>query len=307
MIDVHTHLWPASETSSELLAYFEKRKMSDRLSHFFSSDGLLEMMEKHDISMSVVSAIPLRSGMNNQDLTPFNEHVRKEIGKAPDKLIGFCTVHPLGGGESVEILKAHIEKGGFRGLKLHPCIQEFYPNDERVFPLYETMQQYGLPILFHTGGLGIPSFRDAFGRPDLLDDVACRYPELPILMGHAGRIWYDETAMLLRKYGTVYADISTNLGRSKKHASGPMQWLLTRVKVWAGSFDRILFGSDYPFYFQDETLSALREAAKALNRQHGDFMTDDDVEAITKTNPNLFVERRLSWQSATQPRKSSNG
>jgi predicted TIM-barrel fold metal-dependent hydrolase len=307
MIDVHTHLWPASETSKELLSYFEKRKMADRLSHFFSSDGLLEIMEKNDIAKSIVSAIPLRSGMNNEDLSQFNEHVRKEIGKAGDRLIGFCTVDPLGSRKSVTILKKHIEEGGFCGLKLHPCIQEFYPNDERVYPLYESMQQYGLPVLFHTGGLGIPSFRDAFGQPSLLDDVACRYPELPILMGHAGRIWYDETAMLLRKHSSIYADISTNMGRSKEHASGPMEWLLTRVKVWAGSYDRILFGSDYPFYFQDETLDALKDTQKALNRHTKDFMTDSDIAAITDTNPKQFIERSLAWQNATRQRKSSNG
>jgi predicted TIM-barrel fold metal-dependent hydrolase len=304
MIDVHTHLWPASETSRELLNYFEKRKMADRLSHFFSSDGLLEMMEDKNIAKSIVSAIPLHSGMSNEDLSPFNDHVRKEIGKAQDRLIGFCTVDPLGGRESVSILKKYIEEGGFRGLKLHPCIQEFYPNDERVYALYETMQQYGLPVLFHTGGLGIPFFRDSFGQPSLLDDVACRYPELPILMGHAGRIWYDETAMLLRKHSCVYADISTNMGRSKENASGPMEWLLTRVKVWAGSFDRMLFGSDYPFYFPDETLDALKGAQKALNRHSRDFMTDSDIVSITDTNPSQFIERRLSWQNATQRRKS---
>jgi|GEM_PF-1105036 len=307
MIDVHTHLWPASETSRELLNYFEKRKMADRLTHFFSSDGLLEMMEKNDITKSIVSAIPLRSGLSNDDLALFNEHVRKETLKAQDRLIGFCTVDPLGGRESVNILKRHIEEGGFCGLKLHPCIQEFYPNDERVYALYEAMQQYGLPVLFHTGGLGISSFRDSFGQPSLLDDVACRHPELPILMGHAGRIWYDETAMLLRKHGCIYADISTNMGRSKEYVSGPMEWLFTRVKVWAGSFDRILFGSDYPFYFQEETLDALKVAQKALNKQSEGFMNNSDISAITDINPRQFIERRLSWQNATKHKRSSNG
>jgi predicted TIM-barrel fold metal-dependent hydrolase len=307
MIDVHTHLWPASKTSGELLTYFEKRKMADRLSHFFSSDGLLELMDKNRISRSIVAAIPLHAGMSNEDLVPFNDHVRRETQKSGGRLVGLCTVDPLGGGESVKTLRAYIEDEGFRGLKLHPCIQEFFPNDERVYPIYKTMQDYGLPVLMHTGGLGIPPFRDAFGRPGLLDDVACRHPDLAILMGHAGRIWYDETAMLLRKHSSMYADISTNMGRAENRISGPLEWLLTRVKIWAGSFDRILFGSDYPFYFQDETLSALRGAQKALDRRNGGFMTDGDITAITEVNPNQFFERRLSWPNATRHKKSLNG
>ena len=94
------------------------------------------------------------------------------------------------------------------------------------------------------------------------------------------------------------------MGRSKENAPGPMEWLLTRVKVWAGSFDRILFGSDYPFYFQDETLDALKGAQKALNHNSRGFMTDSDIAAITDINPSQFIERRLSWQNATQHRKS---
>jgi predicted TIM-barrel fold metal-dependent hydrolase len=307
MIDVHTHLWPASKTSGELITYFEKRKMADRLSHYFSSDGLLELMDKNNISKSIVAAIPLHAGMDNDDLAPFNEHVRKETQKASDRLVGFCTVDPLGGRESVRILRKYIEEGAFRGLKLHPCIQEFFPNDERVYPLYETMQAYGMPVLMHTGGLGIPPFRDLYGRPSLLDDVACRHPELPVLMGHAGRIWYDETAMLLRKHSSMYADISTNLGRDVDRISGPLEWLLTRVKVWVGSFDRILFGSDYPFYFQDETLDALKGAQRALEQRDRGFITDGDITAITDINPNQFFERRLSWQNATQRKRSSSG
>ena len=42
-----------------------------------------------------------------------------------------------------------------RGFKFHPSLQAFEPNDARYYPLYEAMQELGVPALFHTGQTGI--------------------------------------------------------------------------------------------------------------------------------------------------------
>ena len=70
-----------------------------------------------------------------------------------------------------------------------------------------------MPVLFHTGGIGLSGIRDCFGNLDAIDHIACEFPKLPIIMGHAGRIDYRRTAELLRKHPNVYADISTNFSR----------------------------------------------------------------------------------------------
>ncbi len=291
ILDTHTHLWPVNETPSALLQYFEKRKIREKIAKIMSADGLLAYMEKCDVEQSIVSAIALQSGLSNEDLQPFNMYVKQETDRSKGKLRGFFTVDPLGGQESIGLIKRCIEEMGFQGLKLHPCIQQFYPNDNRVYGIYEVMQRYGLPILFHSGGIGVVPFRDCFGQPRYLDDVACDFPDLSILMGHGGRIWYDETAMLLRKHRNVFADISTNFGRSEEHRSGPMEWLLYKIKVWAGTFERVLFGSDYPFYFQDETLDVLKGAGESLNNRYHHFFTQDDMADITYNNPKMFCKR----------------
>jgi len=38
-----------------------------------------------------------------------------------------------------------------RGLKLHPPLQGFSPNDRIAYPLYEVFAEAKLPVLFHTG------------------------------------------------------------------------------------------------------------------------------------------------------------
>ncbi len=255
-----------------------------------SAHGLLEIMEENGIERSIVSSIPLRSDMRNEDLAPLNDYVRKETEKSKQKLIRFFTVDPLGGEGSVTLIKQCIEEMGFQGLKLHPCIQQFYPNDRRVYDIYTVMQNYSMPILFHSGGIGVVPFKDSYGQPRLIDEVACEFPELRILLGHGGRIWYDETAMIMRKHKNVYVDISTNFGRSDEYKSGPMEWLLYKIKVWAGSFERVLFGSDYPFYFQEETLKVLKRAKGSLNNRYRGFITDSDMLDITDRNPQKFCQ-----------------
>jgi predicted TIM-barrel fold metal-dependent hydrolase len=228
-------------------------------------------------------------------LSGCNRYISAEVKKTKGKLLSLCTIDPFGEEESVNMLKKSIEELGFRGLKLHPVIQQFYPNNRRLYPIYETMQNYRMPILFHSGGIGIVPFKDSLGRPSLIDDVACDFPELPIIIGHGGRIWYDETAMLLRKHTHVYADISTNIGRFALYKSAPLEWMLYKVKVWAGGLEKVLFGSDYPFYFQKETLESLEMARDCLNKNFENFITDDDMKGIIDENPKKFCERyRLS-------------
>lgn len=72
----------------------------------------------------------------------------------------------------------------FRGLKLHPNIQCFYADDQRLYPLYQWLEEHHYPALFHTGGIGLNGIRDCYGAPERIDTIACDFPDLPIIMGH---------------------------------------------------------------------------------------------------------------------------
>ena len=140
------------------------------------------------------------------------------------------------------------------------------------------MQDYGLPVLFHSGSIGIIPYRDSFSNPSYIDEVACDFPQLTIIIGHSGKIWYEETAMLLRKHKNIYTDISTNIGRDSFSSEHPMAWLLYKIKSYAGCIDRVFFGSDYPFYMQGETIHCLNKAVNLLNEKQDGFITNDDIE-----------------------------
>ena len=284
IIDIHTHIWPKGFTTENLIKYFKSRGLWDDSLTVITAEGLLREMDKSNISLSIISSVAIKQGMTNQDLNEVNTYVSNEIKKYPDRLAGFCTVDPFGEKKSIEILKKAIEDLGHIGLKLHPSFQEFYPNNKKCFPIYEKMQEYKMPILFHCGSVGVLPFKDDFAKPSYIDDVACNFPDLPIIIGHAGKIWFDDTAMLMRKHKNIYADISTNLGRNEEFKFMPLTWLLSKLKIWVGSFDRVFFGTDYPMYMPEETIIGLNDAKNYLNSQNKDFVTNDDMNKITFLN-----------------------
>jgi len=291
LIDFHTHLWPEEYLTNDLINYFKSRNIWDDKKNILTSENLLKVMDKNDISNSVVLSCVLTPETKNLEIIKLNNYVSEQIQKDKERLIGFFTLNPFFEDEAARVMEISIKEFGLVGLKIHPSFQEIYPNDKRLYPFYKKMQDYGLPVLFHSGSIGIVPFRDSFSNPAYIDDVACDFPKLTIIIGHSGKIWHKETAMLMRKHKNIYADISTNIGRSPSCSEHPMAWLLYIFKSYAGCLDRLLFGSDYPFYMQDETLNILYSAVKLLNNKFDNFITDEDLENILYKNSVKLLEK----------------
>lgn len=288
ILDVHTHLWPPESTPASMAGYFATRGTGavEGLTH----EGLLASMEDSGIDHSVVVAMAFDATSSNEALAPLNAYVRDAVAKSGGRLTGFSTVNPFEGGRTLRALRRSIEDDGFRGLKLHGNIQEFYPNDRRLYPIYAAMQEYGFPILFHSGGIGVRPYRDKYGDPVAFDDIACDFPELPIILGHAGRTWYDSTAMLLRKHPHVHAEVSTNFGRDEKSRLVPMARLFEAVRGWAGTTNNLLFGSDHPLYPQRATVEGLRALEEACRVGTAAILEPEDVRRVLDVNSARFAE-----------------
>lgn len=279
MIDIHTHLWNWKDTPAYIEEYLTSRGyFGDKDgATFFSTKALLNAMDEAQIETSVVH--PLRS--ESVQWIVSNEFIADVVKEAPDRLIGFAGVTPYST-DAVPELKHAIEDLGLRGLKLHPPMQMFNPGDALNFPVYEQMQSYGLPILFHTGS-GPTQMSDRYSNPHLLDEVAVHFPNLKIMMAHAGRFWYQETLTMMRRHPNIYVDISATVGKATGY--GLLLFLLVAMKEVVGNVDRVLFASDYPWYQPKQMLDLLKgaqEASKALPEPL--HITDEDIRKITDTN-----------------------
>lgn len=284
MIDVHTHLWNPEAIPESIRSYFKEQGISQFHSAFCTADGLLERMDEAGIQRAVVLALAYSSRLKTEDLEQINAYVLKETGKTK-RLKAFCTVNPYDGIKALTMLRRCIEDQGFAGLKLHGSMQEVFPNDKVCYALYEQMQRYGKPVLFHTGGIGLKAYKDKYSRLENFDDMLCDFPEMPIILGHAGRFDYEGLAVLLRKHKNCYGDISTNFGKKAELATAPLERLIRTVEEWAGDTSHLLFGSDFPFYSQKRTVEYTKQTV----------MGQDLTEALEK-NTDKFCEHYKIFQ-----------
>ena len=280
MIDIHTHLWDWRETppfiadSMVSRGYFGDKEPEA----FFTVQSLLGALGAAGVEIGVV--LPLRSEQYGWRVS--NEYIAQVVAQAPERLIGFASVSPLAHDSDRELRHA-IEELNLRGLKLHPPLQMFDPGDPRCFPIYEMMQSYGLPVLFHTGS-GPARLSDRYSNPYLVDEVAVHFPDLKIVLAHAGRFWYEDTLTMMRRHGpNIYVDISANTGKASGY--GLLLALLVAIKEVIGNLKQVLFASDYPWYTPEYMLRLLRQAQEASQALPQVLhITDSDMEDMLDGN-----------------------
>ncbi|MEV4703262.1 amidohydrolase family protein [Actinoplanes sp. NPDC049316] len=187
-----------------------------------------------------------------------NEEVAEGCAAHPDVLIPFASVDPFKGRAGVREARRLVAGHGVRGFKFHPSLQGFAPDDRMAYPLYEAIEELGVPALFHTGQTGIGAgvrggggIRLRYSHPMLVDDVAADFPDLRIILAHPSFPWQDEALAVATHKPHVYIDLS---GWSPKYF--PPQ--LVR---YADSLlqDKVLFGSDYPVITPDRWLADFAE------------------------------------------------
>jgi predicted TIM-barrel fold metal-dependent hydrolase len=182
-----------------------------------------------------------------------NDEVIQFARDNADIAIPFASIDPTRGSEAVREAKRLVAAGA-RGLKLHPPLQQFFPNDPIAYPLYEVFAEAKLPVLFHTGhsgiGTGMPGgggIRLKYGNPMMIDDVAVDFPDLPIILAHPSFPWQDEAISVCLHKPQVYIDLS---GWSPKYFSATLiQYANSLLK------NKVLFGSDYPLLTPDRWLA----------------------------------------------------
>jgi predicted TIM-barrel fold metal-dependent hydrolase len=184
-----------------------------------------------------------------------DRYVADYVAAHPDRLVGFLSVDPTQPGWEDELRHGHQELG-LRGVKLLPMYADFKPDDDRLDALWQYATRHGLPVLLHTGTTFVAQAPLDCTLPRLLDRVAMRFPEVRMILAHLGHPYEGECVAVIRKHPHVYADLSALHYRPFQLYHSLM--LVQEYGVW----DKVLFGTDYPFTTVDATLAGLR----GLNR-----------------------------------------
>jgi len=88
--------------------------------------------------------------------------------------------------------------------------------------------------------------------PRLIEPVALKYPGIRFILAHLGHPWEGECVVTIRKHPNVYADLSALHYRPFQLYQSLM--LVQEYGVW----DKVLFGTDFPFTTVNATVDGLR-------------------------------------------------
>ena len=252
-IDIHAHPWSR--------AFMKRNGPILKACRFFKLDmsrlpatagSLIDEMDEAGVEKAVILGQDTHATRNPafRNYTIRNDELAKLADRSGGRLIPFAGVDPNAGPAALRELKRAAADLGARGLKVHSSANSVYPDDPSMSPIYELCQERGLPILFHTGTTGLGDCEIKYSKPELLDGVCQRFPDLKVVMAHFGWPWPDVTMALALRHPNVYVDVSG--WRPRYIPQSVLPYLNGILK------ERFLFGTDYPMLRQKEWMDDFR-------------------------------------------------
>lgn len=228
----------------------------------------LEIMDRYNIVKAHLS------GLNHTI-------IEKWVEAAPDRFITAPFIFQPGQPKA-EDLRPMYTDGFFTGMgEIATQLNGIAPNDPKLEPYFALAEEFNLPTLIHTEGIGpyLPGFRSTAGSPLLLEDVLVRHPGLRLFVENTGYPFLDEMIAMMYQYPQLYGDVST------------ITWVIPRTAFYdylkalvrAGLGKRLMFGSDqmrWPDMIEKGIL-AIEEA---------DFLTEQQKRDILYNNAARFLQ-----------------
>lgn len=227
----------------------------------YSEDELLEALRRAGITRAVMQA-EWASGDYRAD----NDSVAEIVRRHRQVLVGFASVNAADGMAAVDELKRCVEKLGLRGLNVQPFASQLPANDKKFYPLYLKCLEYGIPVTIHTG-INYSSDRTlAYGRPLVIDEVACDFPGLRIVLNHGGWPWVAEAVAVARKHRNVFIEIGGIAPKYLAKANSGWEMLLGFGDNLLR--EQVLFATDSMIPFQRAVEEAKALPLKEATREH---------------------------------------
>ena len=206
--------------------------------------------------------------------------LRKWAAAAPDRFI----VSPFildPEKASPETLRQELEAKRLSGIgEIASQLVGVAPNDPKLEPYFALAEEFDVPLLIHTEGIGppVPGFRSAAGTPLLLEEVLVKHPGLRIFVENSGFPYLDEMVAMMYQYPQLYGDLST------------ITWIIPRSAFYdylkglmeAGLGKRLMFGSD-----QMRWPEMIGEGIEAI--EQANFLTPEEKRDILYNNAARFL------------------
>ncbi len=229
IIDFHTHAFP-KKISDSAIATLSSSCGNTAPQHTGTIESLVEKIKNCGCDKAVV----LNIATNPKQQKNVNNYAISLLSN-PD-VIPFGSIHP-DSDEAIDELH-RLKEAGIKGIKLHPNYQNFFVDEERLFPIYEKAANLGLITVFHAGvDIGIPD--PLYCTPQRLINILPIFKDTPVVAAHMGGylLWKDVLNTLAGS--KIYLDTSYS------YSHLPPKWAKEIIKKHGA--DKILFGSDMPW------------------------------------------------------------
>lgn len=193
-------------------------------------DGLVDLLRECGLAGAVI-------------FHPDNEYCRQVVDAVPSAF-GLYWANPKIPG-FVEEAARFLEHPKFVGVKLHPLLDGFHPNDPSLAPVMEILESRQLPVLVHTG-------HPIFTLPWSVEELALNWPRVPVVfahMGHGNIVYINASIDIAERRPNVYLETS----------GMPMHAKVREAVERIGSA-RVLYGSDAPFGHPDVEIRKIEVA-----------------------------------------------
>jgi len=271
VFDVHVHIQPWQMVNADVLAMIDDPSHANAKDVISTPENLLRHMDEQGVErLCCINYV-------SPDVMGFRREVNDWIADYTrahrDRLIPVGSVNPLHEMNVRDEIRRVLDLG-IGMIKIHPPHQLFAPNAYRgelwqLAEIYRECEARGVPVMFHTGTSVFPRARNVFADPMPIDDVAIDFPKLPVILAHAGRPLYGETALFLaRRHSNVHVDLS----------GIPPKALPKYFPHVAKIADKVLWGTDWP-----------SPGVASMKR---------NVEEFLALNLGEDVNRKVLWENA---------
>lgn len=192
---------------------------------------LLQAMDCQGVDRALLLPFPVV-----EDFRAEHDKIAKALREYPGRFTGAACIYPFVAEDIFrDEVKRCAEELGFRAIKLQPQYQALNPIGRRGDFLYETALRYRMAVVVHTGS-GVP-----FALPSLYIMPARRFPELRIILGHAGgSVYMLETIVAASVCPNIYIELSSLMPHH-----------IAEVAAHVPS-NRLMVGSDLPESMETE-------------------------------------------------------
>jgi predicted TIM-barrel fold metal-dependent hydrolase len=247
-----------------------------------TGEKLIAEMDDAGIDKSVIFGVDWAYGVTGEPKVRNREQNRYLADYAkeyPGRFIPLAALDPRRPDVIQQATEA-IEEWGMKGFKLMPSAG-FMPNDPLCFPFYEKCAEWDVPIMFHSGGL---EFNWQYSSPNLIASAAEEFPQVKMIMAHAGLESWEQCRLACAALPNVYMDLSIRQFDYQINKQKFYGWLRDMID-WTGPW-KILFATDAPlptFYLPTrDWVQAIDEPETDIEftREERDIILGKAAEAV---------------------------